>query len=247
MNVENKTVFITGGGSGIGLAIAKKMSENGAKVIISGRNKEKLERVKSQHPKLLIEVCDVTKDEQIEESVKKMNSEHNGIDILINNAGVFENIDYRSENQSMANQELEINIDFIGPIRMAHHFLPILKSKKESAIVNVSSGLAFVPLTLTPVYCATKSAIHSWTRSLRYQLSGTSVKVFELMPPLVDTEMTNQFKGVKMMDPNVLATSFLNGFKSNKYEMVPGQSSQLRMMSRMAPNFIFKALNKQFA
>jgi len=246
MELSNKRVLITGGGSGIGLAIVEQLLENGADVTACGRDKAKLEEAQSSHPKLQIEVCDVTDDSQIAQLAKKIASE-GGVDILINNAGVLENIDYTTGTQSMNLQEREINIDFVGPIRMTHHFMPMLKSKSESAIVNVSSGLAFVALASAPVYSATKAALHSWTQSLRYQLSGSPVKVFELMPPLVDTEMVSQFEGQKMMPPNRLAKVFVKGFKSNKYEMTPGQASLVKMMSRFAPKFAFKILNKQMS
>ncbi len=246
MNLKYKKAIITGGGSGIGLAIAQELSWQGVKVIISGRNKDKLDRAQSVNPKLHIQVCDVTRDEQIAALVDTMEADHGGIDILINNAGVFEKVDYRAKNQSIAQQEKEINIDFVGPIRMVHHFLPGLKLKAESAIVNVSSGLAFVPLALAPIYCATKAGLHSWTRSLRYQLQGSTVKVFELMPPWVDTEMVTEFKGQKMIAPEVVAGALAKGLRSNKLEITPGQSSQLKMMSRYAPGFIFKMLNKRF-
>lgn len=246
MNLSNKRVLITGGGSGIGLAIVKELLENGADVIACGRNKAKLEEAKSSHPKLHIEVCDVTDDSQIAQLAKIIASE-GGIDILINNAGVFENIDYTTKNQSMDLQEREINIDFVGPIRMTHHFMPMLKSKSESAIVNVSSGLAFVALASAPVYSATKAALHSWSQSLRYQLSASGVKVFELMPPLVDTEMVSQFEGQEMMAPNELAKAFVKGFKSNKFEMTPGQTGLVKIVSRFAPKLAFKMLNKQMS
>lgn len=246
MDVKNKTILITGGGSGIGLALANALSNEGAEVITCGRNKEKLLRAQEQNSKLRIEVCDVTSDDQISALVQRTKTAYDGIDILINNAGVFETIDYKTISQSMELQEKEIEIDFVGPIRMVHHFLPMLKTKSEAAVINVSSGLAFVPLTVSPVYCATKAGLHSWTRSLRYQLKGSVVKVFELMPPLVDTEMVAEFKGQKMMEPNLLAKALVKGIRANTFEITPGQSSQLKMMSRLAPNFIFKMLNKQF-
>lgn len=247
MNIENKTILVTGGGSGIGLALSQALSENGATVIICGRNAQKLENVKSQYPKLHTEVCDVTSDDQISRLVEKLNNTHGGIDILVNNAGIFEQFDYTGNDLSIPHMEREVAIDLVGPIRMVHHFLPGLRAKKDTAIVNVSSGLAFVPLAIAPVYCATKAGVHSWTRSLRYQLRNTSVKVFELMPPLVDTEMVSDFEGQKMMDPDVLAQSLVKGLKANKMEITPGQSGQMKMMARWAPGFIFKMINKQFS
>lgn len=247
MEINNKTVFITGGGSGIGLAIAQKFLLEGARVIICGRNEEKLAHAKKETPELHTEVCDVTNDEQIIGLMKKLQSDYGGVDILINNAGVFESIDYGAGSPSMSVQEKEIEIDFVGPIRMVNHFLPMLKAKKDAAIINVSSGLAFVPLASAPVYCATKAGLHAWTLSLRHQLRKTSVKIFELMPPLVKTEMVADFEGQQMMDPKILANACYKGVKNNDFEITPGQSSQLKMMSRLAPRFIFNAVNKQYA
>jgi len=246
MKLNKKIALVTGGGSGIGLAISTALSSKGATVIICGRNKDKLEKAKQQFPELEIEVCDVSEAKQIVALVKNLEEKFGGVDLLVNNAGIFENVDYANGNPSMEMQEREIDIDFTGPIRMIHHFLPILRKKDESAVINVSSGLAFVPLTLAPVYCATKAGLHAWTRSFRYQMAKTSVKVFELMPPLVETEMVADFKGQKMMKPDVLAKALIKGLEGDKYEITPGQSSQLKMMSKLAPGFIFKMLNKQF-
>lgn len=247
MNLQNKRILITGGGSGIGLAIAKKLVQHGALVTIAGRNEAKLQTAQRSNPKLDYAVCDVTNDEQIAALVQTFESKNEPIDMLINNAGVFESIDYSKDSPSMDKQAREIDIDLIGPIRMVHHFLPMLKKRVSSAIVNVSSGLAFVPLTQAPVYSATKAGLHAWTRSLRYQIGEGSLKIFELMPPLVNTEMVKEFEGQKMMEPDALADALVKGLLRDEYEITPGQSSQLKMMSRVAPNFIFKAVNKQFA
>lgn len=246
MLAKDKNVLITGGGSGIGLAIAKAFVEAGSNVIICGRNQQKLEKAKSEVHALNIAVCDVTSDQQIQDLVKKTNEEFGGIDVLVNNAGVFQSMNYEKENVSMEIQMKEVEIDFMGPLRMIHHFLPELKKKSQAAIVNVSSGLAFVPLAMAPVYCATKAGLHSWTRSLRWQLKNTGIKVFELMPPLVETDMVEDFKDNPMMKPEALAKSFMKGFIQDKEEITPGQSSQLKMMSKLASGFIFKQVNKSF-
>ena len=246
MEAQNKKVLVTGGGSGIGLAISKALVAKGATVTICGRSASKLAKAQELNPELRTAVCDVTSDEAIQNLMKELEGS-GGIDILINNAGVFESVNYANETVSISKQEREVAIDFMGPIRMVNHFLPMLRARSESAIVNVSSGLAFVPFVLAPVYSGTKAGLHAWTRSLRYQLEETNIKVFELMPPLVKTDMVSSLGEQKTMDPDVLADSFLSGFKKNQYEITPGQSSQLRMMSRVAPGFIFKALNKQFS
>lgn len=245
MKVENKKVLVTGGGSGIGLALAKAMAAKGAMVTICGRTEAKLDKAHKLNPELQTAVCDVTSEEDIKALVHQF-EKSGGLDILINNAGVFESLNYSESVPSIQVQEREVAIDFMGPIRMVSHFLPILRGKGETAIVNVSSGLAFVPFALAPVYSGTKAGLHAWTRSLRYQLEGTGVKVFELMPPLVKTDMVDALGDQKMMAPHDLANAFMKGFEKNQYEITPGQSSQLKTMSRLAPEFIFKALNKQF-
>jgi len=244
MQTNDKKVLITGGGSGIGLILAKTFLNAGSKVIICGRNLEKLEIVKQELPKIEIAQCDVTSDEQIKALLDQCKEVFNGIDILINNAGILQIFDYKNGKLSIEQQVKEIDINLNGAIKMVHYFLPLLLERNAAAIVNVSSGLAFVPLTAAPVYCATKAALHSWTRSIRWHLKGTRIKVFELMPPLVDTEMVQELKGFPKMQLDELATKFMKGFKNDKFEITPGPAGQLKMLSKWAPGFIFKQLNK---
>lgn len=254
MNLSGNTILITGGGSGIGLSIAQALAKHKNKIIITGRNEEKLKKACATNKNFHYIVCDVSNNEQIEAAVAKCGTEHGGINVLINNAGIFNLMNYNGGDPmpSIEHQLQEVDIDFNGPIRMVHYFLPQLRAqKKTSAIVNVSSGLAFVPLSSAPIYCATKAGIHSWTRSLRFQLAKTNVKVFELCPPLVDTPMVDDFKGpqfkdFKMMQPDALANAFVKGFQKDNYEIAAGQAKQLRFMGRWASNFIFKAINKAF-
>jgi len=247
MKLASKTALVTGGGSGIGLAISQALAKEGVKVIISGRNVAKLEQAQQNNKGFEIEPCDITNEEQVKQLVTNVTEKYGGIDILINNAGMFGQIDYRDTSTTFEVQSHEIDVDLISPLRVTHHFLPMLRMRNEAAIVNVSSALAFVPLAMAPVYCATKAALHSWTQSFRQQMKSSGILVFELMPPLVDTPMTGDFKGQKMMKPEALARDFIKGLQSNTLEIKPGQSSQMKMMSRLAPSFIFNAVNKQFA
>ena len=132
---------------------------------------------------------------------------------------------------------------------MNNVFLPLLKRNNNPAIINVSSGLAFVPLPMTPVYCSTKAAIHSYSLSLRAQLRNTGVKVFELAPPLTETEMIGSFneqdiRGVPVMSVEGMVADFLKGLAKDEYEIRPGLANQLKFMSRFFPGFILRQLSK---
>ncbi len=134
-------------------------------------------------------------------------------------------------------------------IRMVKQFLPHLKTKSEAAITNVSSGLAFVPLPISPVYCATKAGLHSFTESLRVQLKNTTVKVFELAPPATQTELLGDFnsedmKGVSIMKVEDMVKVAVKGMQTDRFEIRPGQANQLKMMSRVAPGFILKQMSR---
>ena len=244
MQISGKTVLITGGGSGIGLHIGKEFIKSGAKVIACGRTMVKLEQARDNNPSLEIAECDVTDEKQVRELLEHCDSEFGGVDILVNNAGIFQVFDVADSDTSLEHQLNEVDIDFNGAVRMVHYFLPSLLQKPEAAIVNVSSGLAFVPLSMAPIYSATKAAMHAWTRALRHKLKKTNVKVFELMPPVIDTDMVSDLKDFPKMPPDKLAKAFLKNFKADKLEITAGQSGQLKMMSHLAPNFIFKMINK---
>ena len=158
-------------------------------------------------------------------------------------------IDLQDHNLSANELTKEFDINVKGTIWMVDAFLPLLKENKNAAIVAVSSGLAFVPLPISPVYCATKAAVHSYVLSLRAQLKNTEVKVFELAPPATDTELLSDFneedmKGIPTMSVQAMVAAFLKGLSKDKYEICQGQASQLKIMSRYFPNFILKQLSK---
>lgn len=166
-----------------------------------------------------------------------------GIDILINNAGIFKFFNVLDAPR-LEEQIDEIDIDAVGPIRMIHHFLPSML-ERESMIINVSSGLAYVPYAKTPVYSGAKAFIHSYTQCLREQLKDTSVRVVELLPPVVDTPLAEGIDSpFKRMPPETLAVALMKGLRSGNTEIAPGISTLLKWMGRLLPNFGFKQLNK---
>ena len=250
MKQSNQTVLITGGGSGIGLALAQKFLANDNTVIITGRNLAKLEKVKQENPKIHIYQSDVTDDADVRKLADDIQQKFGGIDVLVNNAGIMNLIDAGNESNDLHKQMQEIEINYNSPIRLFYYFLPQLKNSENAALVNVSSGLAYVPFAQAPVYSGTKSALHFWTLGIRPQLKPHGIKVIELLPPVVDTPLAHgadiaEDDNLKPMPPDKLADIFWKDFINGKEEITPGISKQLKLMSRLAPKFIFNQLNKQ--
>ncbi len=173
-----------------------------------------------------------------------------GLNVLINNAGLMRKINMNDRNQDLSDITLEIETNLSGPIRMVKQFLAHLKTRQDAAIVNISSGLAFIPFPISPVYSAAKAGIHSFTQSLRIQLKNTRVKVFEVAPPGTETPLySREFTaadvgGAKGMDVKVLVDKIIQGMGKDIPEIRPGLANVLKMMSRAAPEFMLKQLGK---
>jgi uncharacterized oxidoreductase len=190
MQMQGNTVFITGATSGIGRGLAEAFHERGNQVIITGRREFRLKEMCHKHPGLASFVLDVTSAENIQEVARQVVHDFPALNCVINNAGVQMHLSLGPETPlDDARLQSEIATNLLGPIRVTAAFLPHLAKQSRATLINVSSGLAFVPMARFPVYCATKAAVHSWTMSLRHQLRNTSVKVVELIPPYVATEL----------------------------------------------------------
>jgi len=249
MKMTKNTILITGGTSGIGFEFIKQLSELDNTIIVTGRDLQKLERTKKSFPKVHTIQSDVSDPKAIVALYEQVTKQFPDLNILINNAGIMKKINLHDSTGTLTDLTQEIEINLNGPIRMVKQFLPHLKTKSEAAIINVTSALAFVPLPISPVYCATKAGLHSYTLSLRAQLKNTKVKVFELAPPATKTELTGDFHEDDMKDASIMTvedmvTVAVNGMKDDRLEIRPGQSNQLKMMSRIAPDFILKQLSK---
>jgi uncharacterized oxidoreductase len=249
MKMTNNTILITGGTSGIGFELVKQLSAIGNTILITGRDTAKLDKVKKQFPKVHTFQSDVSDPKAISALFDKVTKEFPDLNILINNAGIMKTINFHEKTESLETITEEIEINLNGPIRMVKKFLPHLKTKQAAAIMNVSSGLAFVPLPTSPVYCSTKAALHSFTLSLRVQLKNTSIKVFELAPPATATELLAGFnsedmKGITIMKVEKMVEAAVQGLASDTLEIRPGQSNQLKFMSRVAPGFILAQMSK---
>jgi uncharacterized oxidoreductase len=188
MTLPSKTVLITGGNAGIGLALAERFLDAGSDVIICGRREDRLQQVREKHPRIHTRVCDVGIRSEREALFAWATSEFPALDVLVNNAGIQRRIDLvAGDDWEETGNEISINLE--APIHLSMLFIPHLLKQESPAIVNVTSGLSFVPLANVPVYCATKAALHSFTLSLRHQLSATPISVIEIIPPAVDTDL----------------------------------------------------------
>jgi uncharacterized oxidoreductase len=192
MDMTGNTILITGGGSGIGRGLAEAFHALGNRVIIAGRRASVLDAVVAANPGMASVVFDVEDGAGIPGFVTGVLAAHPGVNVLINNAGIMQAEDMLAEPYDLGSAEATVAINFLGPIRLTAAFLPHLKAQGKAAVLNVTSGLAFVPLAATPTYSATKAALHSWSQSLRYQLRKTGVEVIEVAPPAVGTDLMPQ-------------------------------------------------------
>lgn len=249
MKLEGNSILITGGASGIGLALATAFQRRGNTVIVTGRDQGKLDRAKQAVPELHVIQSDVARAADIDALFARVTKDFPKLNVLVNNAGVMRTINLNKHDGTLEDLTSEIEINLSGPIRMVHKFLPHLSKQDSGAIVNVSSGLAFVPLPTAPVYCATKAGLHSFTLSLRAQLKKTRVKVFEIAPPATATDLLGDpsspdLKGVAVMKVDDMVNICIDGLARDRLEIRPGQANQLRFMNRVAPDFIFAQLSK---
>lgn len=189
MNTKGNTILITGGGSGIGRALAEAFHALGNQVIISGRSTKTLDATTAANPGMKSLTVDMTDEASIRSFAAKVEKEFPKLNVLINNAGIMRPENLLSGEGGTADAEATILTNLLGPIRLINALLPLLRKQPQATVVNVTSGLAFIPLAMTPTYCATKAAMHSYTESLRHQLRETKVEVLELAPPYVATEL----------------------------------------------------------
>jgi uncharacterized oxidoreductase len=246
MKLKGNAILITGGTSGIGLAFTEKFLEIGSKVIICGRRSERLEEIKTKHPEIIIRQTDVSDDNQRHDLAQWVQEHHPDTNVLINNAGIQLLTDLTNcNNLDRVRSEIETNL--IAPIHLTSLFAQHLLNKDNAAIINISSGLAFVPLAFMPIYCATKAALHSLTLSLRYQLKDTGIKVFEIAPPATDTELGHDRRTDKTqthggMPVNEFIEAAMQSLEDDIYEAAIGPAEGLRSKREA----LFESMNGRF-
>jgi len=240
MDISNNTILITGGSAGIGLSFAKELLEKGNTVIICGRNESRLQMAKKSHPKLHTITCDVSDEIAIQAMVKKLVMDFPQLNMLINNAGLMHIHDVANQSLALQHQKNEIQTNFFGVVALCDALIPHLKTQPQASIVNVSSGLAYMPFLAAPVYTATKAAIHSYTQSIRQALKSTPITVFEVLPPMVDTQMSHglEMQGMKKLSSEDMARFVVKKLKQGKLEIRPGAAAMMIKMYKLFPGLI---------
>jgi uncharacterized oxidoreductase len=249
MKIDGNTVLITGGATGIGFSLAQELVQAGNEVIICGRRENKLAEAKGRLPQIHTRVCDVSKDKDRCELIPWARSNFPNLNILVNNAGIQRMIDLTKGIDALAGED-EIEINLKAGVHLSALFIPLFLEKKEAALINVSSGLGFIPLAIMPVYCATKAALHSFSISLRHQLRDTPIRVFEIIPPMVDTELDRggrdrrgqEYRGIP---PGEVARAVISALEKNDFEVAVGMAENLRAGSRANPEQTFQNMNKR--
>ncbi|UOE51369.1 SDR family NAD(P)-dependent oxidoreductase [Mucilaginibacter sp. SMC90] len=247
MNLRHSTVLITGGTNGIGWEFGKQFLQEGATVIVTGRNTEKLEQTRKQLPGIHAFHCDLNIPQDIEKVSRQIIAQFPDLNIIVNNAGIMTSVGLTDESINIDNVADEIETNFSGTVRMVHAFLPHLLQKTSAAIVNVTSGLAFIPFTISPIYCGTKAGIHVYSQGLRLKLKDTGVKVFEVAPPKTNKPLQTaipESSSPSDMKVDKMVKIAIHGILKDKLEIRPGLSNVMKWMSRIAPDFFTKLINK---
>jgi uncharacterized oxidoreductase len=243
MNTQNNTILLIGGSAGIGFETAKLLLAKGNQVIITGRDAERLKQAAAQLPGVTAIASDVSKADDVAQLLERLKADFPALNLVINNAGAASYYNPTESLGAFEKAEAEMLTNYLAIIRLNELLLPLLKRQPTAAIVNVSSIVAFAPNTAIPTYSASKAALHSYTLSLRYLLHGTSVKVFELMPPLVNTDFSTDIGGANGIPPRQVAEEFVAALEQDQYEIHVGATAGLYQLSLSDPAAAFHALN----
>ncbi|WP_031529772.1 SDR family oxidoreductase [Dyadobacter crusticola] len=250
MELRNSTVLITGGTSGIGLELVKQLTQLGANIIITGRSANALRETKTRFPKVHTFKSDVSNSDDIERLYQDVTGLFPELNIIINNAGLMRLIDLRDGALDLVDINTEIATNLSGTIQMVHQFLPHLLTKKSAAIVNVSSGIAFMSYSAAPIYSAAKAGVRAYTQALRLQLEDTNVKVFEMIPPGVKTNLQNDWvlkpSPGMMMDVDKMVSVAIKDLLKDQPELKPPMISVIKFATRLVPNVLLKYGHQEF-
>jgi uncharacterized oxidoreductase len=243
MKTTNNTILVTGGSLGIGFEIAKSLSEKGNHVIITGRNAERLEKAAAQLKNVTPIVSDVANEQDLDKLVQTLNTQFPSLNVVINNAGNAYVYKLEEGVNAVAKARDEMQTNYFAIIDLNEKLLPLLKKQPEAAIVNVSSIVSFSPGINLPGYSASKAALHSYTQALRLTQSKSSIKVFELMPPLVNTTFSTEIGGENGIPPKVVADELLQALETDTYEIHVAGTADFYKFYLSSPEEAFQTMN----
>jgi uncharacterized oxidoreductase len=248
---SGNTVLITGGATGIGYALAEAFLEQGNEVIICSRREKRLLEAQKRHPDLRTRVCDVADAADRASLVDWVTSEFRELNIVVNNAGIQRDIDFTKGIAEFMAGANEITVNLEAPILLSGMLIPHIVGKQNAAIVNISSGLGFVPAARMPVYSATKAGLHAFSMALRHQLKALGIRVFEVVPPAVDTELNQDGRakrgGFKVdLKPDELVAAVMKGFADDVFEIGYGTTEGSLKASREDLDKSFQQMNSRW-
>jgi uncharacterized oxidoreductase len=239
MKTTGNTILITGGGSGIGRGLAEAFHKLGNKIIIAGRRQQVLDETVAANPGMASAALNIEDAASIRSFAAKLTADFPALNVVINNAGIMRPENVLTQSADVTDSEAMITTNLLGPIRLTAALLSHFEKQPHATIMTVSSGLAFIPMAITPTYCATKAAIHSWSESLRYQLKSTSIEVVELVPPYVQTELMGSGQA---SDPRAMP---LKDYLAETIELINAQPNATEILVERVKPLRFAASNGQ--
>jgi uncharacterized oxidoreductase len=244
MKLSDNKILITGGSSGLGLEMAKRLLESGNTVIICSRSAEKLSEAKELFPPLIVYPFDIADAASCTGLAEWIRKEHPDLNVVINNAAVVHRTDFLADPDTLAKSELEIQTNFLGPVRLIKHLYGSIKANDKPAIINITTGLIYAPKADYPFYNATKAALHSFTQTLRLKWKTEGVEVIEVMFPVVDTpwHAKGEVPKIAITTENAVE-QMLAGIKKGKAEIRVGGVKLLYPLSRIMPGVALKFIN----
>ncbi len=242
MQLQGNTILITGGSSGIGLQLAKLLSKDN-RVLICGRSQVKLDETKQILPSVEVFRCDLAVGAERKALFEWVRTQHPTCNVLINNAAIVHKTDFDTDPAIVEKAIHEIQVNLIAPVELAKLFLPLIQQNPGAAIINITSGLVFVPRAVYPVYSATKAALHSFTQVVRQQMQGKPVRWVEVQMPAVDTPWHKGTPPRIAIPVEKAVADMLKQLAKGKEEIRVGGVRMLYLLSRLAPAFAFRKLN----